>query len=320
MASNFNWDSHEEDVTSGSPYLFFGAESFYLHSLEAHGGASQPLNRYFMYSDAANTQISKGMPLLTLLNENTPIDIAATSGSLFPEGTTTTSSARSGVQFPPGDLPPTPAAVSVFLSQATFVPPGACPANLCPEGTPVISAATSRPLLGEGTDSRLETSGHLLTSYPPPARDETGHIDWDWIVASSLSGIQGHTMFQSLEHAKRSRLRSAEHPEDLTIPRTPELKRALVAMLMKAMRSTCRAIDNQKTVDQFTKSHTNDEMELGCWEILVNCFWFLFAFSLAYSEQEAMITRHVDGAPRNPPARYREPSRIILITFSTAWR
>ena len=99
----------------------------------------------------------------------------------------------------------------------------------------------------------------------PSARD---------VLAGRVDHTSLTTSFENKQQAQLylTQLRVERQVADDTLPRTPEQKRQLAAILFQAFKSQAKANDGQRSLAPFsTGLYENKLVEILCWRILDNC-------------------------------------------------
>ena len=129
-------------------------------------------------------------------------------------------------------------------------------------------------------DTTGESSAPANTPHEPAQRNENQQDD----AAMSSQAIKEERVtpqytddvndglvlkFSSVEQANEHPQRTTV-PQDPTIPKTTEEKKAIVKELIRAMRNTDSAEDNPQMVKPFREGkHSVERMEVVCWNLLV---------------------------------------------------
>ncbi|GAB1214728.1 hypothetical protein ATERTT37_003897 [Aspergillus terreus] len=96
----------------------------------------------------------------------------------------------------------------------------------------------------------------------------------------SANGLDTNTCFNDIEEVHRYLRAQNTCPPDNTLPRTQLQKQAIVNEMVKLMKTTEFALDNENMLKPFKQGkHSRERMEAACWQLL-----------------EAMIDRSLNGA------------------------
>lgn len=139
-----------------------------------------------------------------------------------------------------------------------------------------------------GSNSLEDTVDVKSESEDP--RGKTAELSAEDLLHPLQSGADTDTIFANAVDAEDWRFETAyaqQHPQDPSLPQTPEQKKAIVKALFRAMRSIAEAKDNPAMLKPFIdKKHRKQRIEVVCWQILVSDSrvpWGLELTSLTFS-------------------------------------
>lgn len=86
----------------------------------------------------------------------------------------------------------------------------------------------------------------------------------------SANGLDTNTCFNDIEEVHRYLRAQNTCPPDNTLPRTQLQKQAIVNEMVKLMKTTEFALDNENMLKPFKQGkHSRERMEAACWQLLV---------------------------------------------------